>query len=116
MKQIFAVMSLTMTLMLTVHAQLNSPEGLAFDGAGNLWVANAGSNKILELNPSNGSVQATITSGLNEPTRLAFDSSGKLYVANTTANTITEYSGTALIGTITDSHITRPRGRGWCLS
>ncbi len=110
MKQIFAVIALTMTLMIAAHAQLNSPEGLAFDGAGNLWVANAGSNQILELNPSNGSVLATITAGLNEPTRLAFDSSGKLYVANTMANTITEYSGTTLTGTITDSHITKPLG------
>jgi streptogramin lyase len=110
MKHTLAVLALTISVALAAHAQLSNPSGLAFDSAGNLWVANAGSNQILELNPSNGSVLATITAGLNNPTRLAFDLSGKLYVANTTGNNITEYSGTTLVGTITDSHISKPLG------
>jgi hypothetical protein len=56
---------------------LNSPEGLAFDGAGNLFVADAGDGTISEINPS-GNV-STYLSGLNSPSALTF-AGGNLYV------------------------------------
>jgi len=72
-------------------AQLNSPQGVIFDGQGNLWVANSASNQVLELNPTNGTVLATITASLDNPVRLAFDGAGNLYVANANGNSITVY-------------------------
>jgi sugar lactone lactonase YvrE len=58
---------------------LNSPEGLAFDGAGNLYVADSGDGTILKID-SAGNV-STFASGLNGPAALAFGQSGNLYVA-----------------------------------
>jgi len=69
---------------------LNSPNGIAFDSHGNLFVANAGSNQVLEYNSSLQQI-AVISSGLSKPTRLAFDHYGHLYVANGGNNSITVY-------------------------
>ena len=96
--------ALALCLSLTANAQLNNPNGLAFDSAGHLWVANAGANNVLELNATTGAVLNTITKGVNDPTRLFFVGSD-LYVQNTTGNNITIYSslgtrGAKLAGTI----------------
>jgi hypothetical protein len=51
---------------------LNQPFGLAFDGAGDLFVTNVGNNTIEEFTPGGiGSVFAS--SGLNGPQFLAFE-------------------------------------------
>jgi sugar lactone lactonase YvrE len=65
---------------------LNSPEGLALNGAGNLFVANSGDRTISAIN-SLGTV-STFASGLNGPAALAFDPGGNLYVANPGDQTI----------------------------
>jgi len=96
--------ALALCLSLTANAQLNNPNGLAFDSAGHLWVANAGADNVLELNATTGAVLNTITKGVNDPTRLLFVGSD-LYVQNTAGNNITIYSslgtpGAKLAGTI----------------
>jgi sugar lactone lactonase YvrE len=105
------LVALTMCLSLTAKAQLNSPNGLAFDGSGNLWLANKNSNQLLELNPANGNVIHTITAGLNGPTRVTF-AHGLLFVANTAGNNITVYNPQTLklVRTITNSAINKPLG------
>jgi YVTN family beta-propeller protein len=96
-------------LSVAANAQLNNPNGIAFDSSGHLWVANSGANQVLELNPANGTVINTITAGISSPTRLAF-ASGKLYVTNLGANNVTVYelSTLALLETISSSAISRP--------
>jgi sugar lactone lactonase YvrE len=92
-------------------AQLNNPQGLAFDSHGHLWIANAGANNVIEANARTGRVLMTITNGVSGPSRLAFDTLGNLYVANKTADTITEYdSAGTLIRTISGSFIQGPNG------
>src|SRR5271157_5003690 len=96
--------ALALCLSLTASAQLSNPQGLAFDSAGHLWVANYGANDVLELNATNGAVLNTITNGVNGPTRLFFVGSD-LYVVNTNGNTVTEYgnriaTGWSLVNTI----------------
>jgi len=105
------LIALTMCLSLTAKAQLNSPNGLAFDGSENLWLANKNSNQLLELNPANGNVIHTITAGLNGPTRVTF-AHGLLFVANTAGNNITVYNPQTLklVRTITNSAINKPLG------
>lgn len=72
---------------------LNDPTALALDAAGNLWVVNQGSNRILKFNPSYVlQPKATITQGLDTPTGLAFDSSGNLWVVNSGASNVIEYT------------------------
>lgn len=103
--------TLALCLSLTANAQLNNPNGLAFDSHGNLWVANYGANQVLELNPSNGNVINTITNGLNGPTRLAFDTLGNLWVANSTGSTITGYNkNLQLFSTYSESAGSAPLG------
>jgi hypothetical protein len=58
---------------------LNAPNGLAFDGAGNLFVADAGGS-ILKFTPDGA--QTTFALGLADPNGLAFDSAGNLFVAD----------------------------------
>jgi sugar lactone lactonase YvrE len=71
---------------------LSQPQGLAFDSAGNLYVANAGNNTIEEFTP--GGVGSVFASGaaLSTPVGLAFDSAGNLYVANAGNNTIEKFT------------------------
>jgi DNA-binding beta-propeller fold protein YncE len=53
------------------NSGLNSPQGLAFDSAGNLYAANYGGNTIEKFTPGGvGSVFAN--TGLSNPTFLAF--------------------------------------------
>ena len=76
---------------LGVFANVIRPTGLAFDAAGNLYVANFGTT-IQRFSP-NGTPLVPFTSlSLNNPEGLAFDSSGNLYVANNGSNTIQVFS------------------------
>jgi DNA-binding beta-propeller fold protein YncE len=72
----------------TFASGLNSPEGLAFDNAGNLYVADSGDGTISQINPA-GNVM-TYASGLNSPAAVACDPSGNIYVANPTSGTISK--------------------------
>jgi hypothetical protein len=70
---------------------LNRPSGLAFDSAGNLYVANSGASTI-EKFTTNGVGSVFASSGLNYPVGLAFDSAGNLYVANNSGYTIEKFT------------------------
>lgn len=81
--------------------------GVAFDSAGNLYVADQGNNRVLQFSPpfSNGINaslvfgQSTFTSftasssssGLNGPSGVAFDPSGNLWIADSVNSRILEF-------------------------
>jgi sugar lactone lactonase YvrE len=76
---------------------LSGPFGLAFDIAGNLFVANSyvgtAGYSIREFNPSGVvTVFAGPSTGLAQPVGVAFDSKGSLFVANEQNNTIQEFN------------------------
>jgi sugar lactone lactonase YvrE len=78
------------------------PEGLAFDPAGNLYVANFGNhvNTIVKFTP--GGVRSTFADefdGVNGPIGLAFDAAGNLYSANSHTKTIQRYDVATGVGT-----------------
>jgi len=73
----------------TFFSTLNDPAGVAFDAAGNLYVANELSNTISKVTPA-GAVTTFVSSGLSYPAGLAFDAAGNLYVANEGSNTISK--------------------------
>ena len=83
---------------LTLLAQ---PFGIAYDSAGNLYVANSGNSTITVYAPgANGNVApirtiTTGTSGLNQPKGLATDASDNLYVASFGSNTVLVYASGA---------------------
>jgi sugar lactone lactonase YvrE len=76
---------------------LSNPQGLAFDRAGNLFVANFGNGTIARITPAG--VRTTFASGLVKPASLAFDGSGNLFVSDYGTNQVLRFSpaGTSTI-------------------
>ncbi|MBV9008903.1 MAG: hypothetical protein JO354_07025 [Verrucomicrobia bacterium] len=68
---------------------LGSPAGLAFDPAGNLFVANNGGS-IIKITPAG--TQSIFAAGLNSPYGLAFDVNGNLYEADEGSGTIFKFT------------------------
>jgi sugar lactone lactonase YvrE len=69
-----------------VGSGLTTPHQLAIDGAGNLYVADSGTNEIVEFpGASTGSAitGTAIVSGLASPKGVAVDALGNLYIAET---------------------------------
>jgi len=91
-----------------LSAQLNSPAGLAFDSAGNLYIADSGNNVIRivwaanqsqllgnintfagDTNPDfAGDGGPALSAEMNHPTAILFDHHGNLYIADTLNNRI----------------------------
>lgn len=77
--------------------------GVAFDGHGNMWVANDNSNNVVEYRASqivsSGSPTAAVTLSLPAQSftfALAFDANGNLWVANNFSDSIVEFSASQL--------------------
>ncbi len=58
-------------------AQLNQPSGIAIDRAGNLYIADAGNQRIRKVSPSG--VITTVVS-VAQPSGIAVDANGNLYM------------------------------------
>jgi secreted PhoX family phosphatase len=106
--------SLTSSAAGTTQSTLSSPEGMAFDSSGNLWVSDAGNNRVLEFKAplSTGESASTVlgeanftassidcaysstitASCLSTPEGLAFDSSGNLWVVDSASDRIVEFT------------------------
>lgn len=77
-------------------ASLNYPMRVAFDGSGNLYIADAGNNRIRKISAATGVITTVAGGGnalgdggsavlamLNDPEGLALDGGGNLYIADT---------------------------------
>ncbi len=98
-----------------IQAQLNSPTGVAVDGAGTIYIADQVNNRIREVTKANGliSTQAgssstggyagdgglAINAELNEPVGVVVDSSGNFYIADSLNNLIRKVTPTDTIST-----------------
>jgi uncharacterized protein (TIGR03437 family) len=83
-------------------ASLNRPNGIAFDTAGNIYIADTGHHVVRKVNTSgiistvagnnssaySGDGGPAIDASLSEPSGLAFDGAGNLYIADTNNNCI----------------------------
>jgi sugar lactone lactonase YvrE len=67
------------------------PAGVATDAAGNLFVSDSNSGRILRVDAKT-SATSTVASGLNQPGALAIDASGNLYVAEQGAARIVAFA------------------------
>jgi len=76
---------------------LANPQGMAFDAAGNLYVANENNQTIEEFN-AQGQPTLFANTGTIAPEALAFDSNGNLYAALGGSSTIEKYNA-AGVGT-----------------
>jgi sugar lactone lactonase YvrE len=75
------------------------PTGLALDPAGNLFVLDASSKRLVELNPDAPAVAFLVPfSGLDSPASLAVGPTGNLYITNRGQQDLTElvYNGNAI--------------------
>lgn len=94
---------------------LSSPKGIALDGAGNLYVADSGNNRVLRfprpvngvvtadlvLGQSgfqNGAANATGPSSLRSPTAVSIAPDGNVFVSDTGNNRVLEFSAGASSG------------------
>ena len=74
-----------------VSSGLNSPQGVAVDGQGNVYIADTANNVIKEWSP--GAPQPVVLcSGFSNPKAVAVDRSGNLYIADSGNNAIKEFS------------------------
>ncbi len=72
-------------------ARFSSPNGIAVDGDGNVYVADEGNRAVRKITPDGTtSTLATESDGLVDPTSVAIDASGNLYVTDRTRHTIEE--------------------------
>ncbi len=77
------------------------PAGVAVDGAGNLFIADANSGKLLRVDAKTSAL-TTVASGLLSPGAMRFDNNGNLYVAEQGANRIVKFvSMGAVAGNLT---------------
>ncbi|MDA4137249.1 MAG: NHL repeat-containing protein [Thaumarchaeota archaeon] len=88
----------TSSVAATTATGLNSPQGIAFDSSGNLWIADLQNGRVLEYNtPFSTNEAASLVigeanfvtandevslKGLNAPNSVAFDYSGNLWVVD----------------------------------
>ena len=94
-------------------AQLNSPQGVAVDGSGNVYIADTQNSRVRKV--SGGTISTVAGSGtigfggdggagtsaqLNTPTGLAVDGSGNLYIADFGNNVVRKLSTGGTITTI----------------
>jgi subtilisin-like proprotein convertase family protein len=87
---------------------LGEPEGLAFDGSGNLFVADSQGGNIDEIPPGGGTV-TTFANGLSNPNGLAFNRAGNLFEADNNSGNIYEYAPNGTRTTFASS-LSNPRG------
>jgi streptogramin lyase len=88
---------------------LDSPEDLAIDAAGNVWVTNYGNSSISELSPMGAALspsQGDTGGGLYIPLGIAIDADGNVWATNSEpSSTISEFnsSGIATSGSTGDT-------------
>jgi alpha-tubulin suppressor-like RCC1 family protein/sugar lactone lactonase YvrE len=68
---------------------LSDPTGLAVDAAGDVFAADSGNNRVVEV-PAGDQSPQLIDSSLNDPRGVAVDSAGDVFIADTGDNRIVE--------------------------
>ena len=97
------------------EAKLQSPNGLTFDSAGNLYIADTGNNVIREVNLATGLITTVAGTGtasytgdgnsaakatLNGPWGLAFSAAGQLYIGDQKNNVVRKVNTLGVISTV----------------
>ena len=81
-----------------VHAKLNEPSDVAFDRAGNLFIADSGNHRVRRVDTSG--IITTITTELYYPRGLAMDGAGNIFIADTDNHRIRKMDRSGTITTV----------------
>ena len=108
--QVFRYNGATGTFMGSIYLGTSvTVRGMAFGPDGLLYVADAGNQRIVQVNVSSGTSTGTFVSGpqLGNPESVAFGPDGNLYVSCTGNNSIEKYNGTtgAYLGGLTSPSV-----------
>jgi sugar lactone lactonase YvrE len=95
----------------TLLSGLSSPAQLAFDTAGNLYIANGTSNQVVKVPYQSGALNVNATTnlgtGLGTVTGVAVDLSGNVYIVDATNKQVVKITGTAQ--TVLTNALTAPK-------
>jgi len=95
----------------TLALVLNHPNGVAVDGAGNVYIADTGNNAIKKWTAASNAVTTLVASGLNGPSGLAVDGAGNVYIADTGNNAIKKWiAANNIVATLVASTLNNPQG------
>ena len=83
------ILKITLSGVATVVGQVQGPEDVAIDSAGNIFASDFVNNRIQKITP--GGTVTTFASGLHTPYGLAFDSAGFLYEADAGSGNIFKF-------------------------
>jgi DNA-binding beta-propeller fold protein YncE len=90
---------------------LFNPRGVAVDGQGNVFIADAGNNAIKMWAPANNSLTTVVSSGLNDPYGVAVDAAGNLYIADFGSSAIKKWTAADnTLTTLVSSGLNYPSG------
>ncbi len=78
-----------------LNGQFESPVGIAFDSAGNAWVADQSNKRIQEFSNSGTFIQSFTS--LGTPSELAIDTAGNIYVSDTSNAQVEEYTAAGVL-------------------
>jgi hypothetical protein len=105
--------------MAATATALGHPNGVAADGLGNVYIADAGNNRVRKVNPSGiistiagngtagyyGDGGAATAAAMNEPIGLAIDGHGDIYIVEYINNIIRKVSAAGIISTFAGNGI-----------
>jgi uncharacterized protein (TIGR03437 family) len=106
-------------------AQLNAPQGLAVDSAGNLYIADTQNHRVRKVTASTISTVAgsgtagfggdngpAVSAQLNLPFGVALDAAGNLYIAEFGNNTVRKVNTAGTISTVAGNNVSGYAGDG----
>ena len=88
---------------------LFEPTGVAVDAGGNVFIADLGNNRVVEV-PAGGGPQFTVGSGLAGPFGVAVDGAGDVFIADSGNSRVVEVTPSGVQTTVPASGLNSPYG------